>query len=73
MGKLARSRKVPDELANLYEFANSLDCRRSTHGGVQSSTTDELGDPHALAAWMSERGLITPGARITPSMFSTAI
>jgi predicted RNA-binding Zn ribbon-like protein len=73
MGKLARSRKVPDELANLYEFANSLDCRRSTRGGGQSSCRDELADPHALAAWMSERGLITPGAQITRSMFRTAI
>ena len=35
MSKESKKFKVPDELANLYDFANSLDVRHFTHHGVQ--------------------------------------
>lgn len=73
MGKLARKFKVPDELANLYEFVNSLDLRCFTHHRVQHATGDELANAQGLASWMAERGFIKPGAKITPAMFETAI
>jgi predicted RNA-binding Zn ribbon-like protein len=72
MSRQSRQFKVPDELANLYDFANSLDARHFTHHGVQHDQDDELTDPGKLGAWMSGRGL-SSGAKITPAMFETAL
>ena len=69
----ARKFKVPDALANLYEFANTLDLRHFTHHGVQHPQGDELRNPDDLAAWMRARGLAAAGARITSAMLGTAI
>jgi predicted RNA-binding Zn ribbon-like protein len=63
---------VPNELANLYEFANSLDLRHFTHHGVQQVPGDQITNPQELAAWMSARGLSRPG-KITPAMLETAL
>jgi predicted RNA-binding Zn ribbon-like protein len=73
MSKQSKKFKVPDELANLYDFANSLDVRHFTHHGVQHRQDDELNGPKELAAWMSQHGLSSSGARITPVMFETAL
>jgi predicted RNA-binding Zn ribbon-like protein len=73
MSKQSKNFKVPDELANLYDFANSLDVRHFTHHGVQHVQSDELKGPRELSAWMSQRGLLWSGARITPAMFDTAL
>src|SRR6267378_790849 len=73
MSKDSRKFKVPDELANLYDFANSLDVRHFTHHGVQHLQSDELEGPRELGAWVSQRGLLWSGAKITPAMFDTAL
>ena len=73
MSKQSKKFKVPDELANLYDFANSLDVRHFTHHGVQHVQGDELKGPRELGAWMSLRGLLWSGARITPAMFDSAL
>jgi predicted RNA-binding Zn ribbon-like protein len=73
MSKQSREFKVPDELANLYDFANSLDVRHFTHHGVQHVQGDELGSPRELGAWMSQRGLLFTSAKITAAMFGTAL
>jgi predicted RNA-binding Zn ribbon-like protein len=73
MSKESRKFRVPDELANLYDFANSLDVRHFTHHGVQHLQSDALTDPRQLAAWMSQQGLVAEGARITPAMFDAAL
>jgi predicted RNA-binding Zn ribbon-like protein len=73
MSKDSRKFKVPDELANLYDFANSLDVRHFTLHGVQHLQSDELKGPRELGAWMSQRGLLLSGAKITPPMFDTAL
>jgi predicted RNA-binding Zn ribbon-like protein len=73
MSKQSRTFKVPDELANLYDFANSLDVRRFTHHGVPHLQGDQLGNPRELSAWMSQRGLLFTSAKITPAMFETAL
>ena len=73
MSKESRKFKVPDELANLYDFANSLDVRHFTHHGVQHVQGDALTDPRELAAWMSQRGLLAADTRITPAMFDAAL
>jgi predicted RNA-binding Zn ribbon-like protein len=73
VGQLARQFNVPNELANLYEFANSLDLRCFTHNRVQHATDDELANAHGLASWMAERGLVKRGATISSSQFDAAI
>jgi predicted RNA-binding Zn ribbon-like protein len=73
VGQLARQFKVPNELANLYEFANSLDLRCFTHNRVQHATGDELGNTQGLASWLADRGFIKPGTTIPSSLFDTAI
>jgi predicted RNA-binding Zn ribbon-like protein len=73
MSKLSRKFKVPDPLANLYDFANSLDVRHFIHRGVQHPQADELTGPRQLGGWMSQRGLLFTSARITPAMFETAL
>lgn len=69
MSKASRQFKVPDQLANLYDFANTLDVRHFTYHGVPHVQGDELGSPRELGAWMAKRGLLFTGARITPQMF----
>jgi len=72
VSKESRKFKVPDELANLYDFANTLDLRRFVHHGVQHPQSDELGNAAGLAAWMSERKFGS-GGKITPALFDTAL
>jgi predicted RNA-binding Zn ribbon-like protein len=73
MSKLSRKFKVPDRLANLYDFANSLDARHFKHHGVQHPQADEITGPRELGAWMSQRGLLFTSAKITPAMFEAAL
>ena len=73
MSKELKKFKVPDQLANLYDFANSLDVRHFTHHGVQHVQGDELTEPRELAAWMARRGLLFTGSKITAEMFDTAL
>jgi predicted RNA-binding Zn ribbon-like protein len=73
MSRESKKFNVPDELANLYDFANTLDVRHFTHHGVPHPQGDELTNARELAAWMSQRGLSPAGARVTPEMLATAI
>ena len=73
MSRESKKFGVPDELANLYDFANTLDVRHFTHHGVPHPQGDELTNARDLAGWMSQRGLSSTGAKITPAMFATAI
>jgi predicted RNA-binding Zn ribbon-like protein len=73
MSKDSRKFQVPDELAHLYDFANSLDARHFTHHGVQHAQGDELIGPRELAVWMSRQGLLAEGMKITAAMFDNAL
>ncbi len=73
MSKDSRKFQVPDELAHLYDFANSLDVRHFTHHGVQHAQGDELIGPRELAAWMSRQRLLAEGTKITAAMFDSAL
>ena len=73
MSKASRKFQVPDELANLYDFANSLDVRHFTHHGVPHLQGDELKGPRELGAWMSQRGLLFTSAKIAPALFESAL
>jgi predicted RNA-binding Zn ribbon-like protein len=73
MSRESKKFKVPDELANLYDFANTLDVRHFTHHGVPHPQGDELTNGRELAAWMSQRGLLFTNARIAPAMLACAL
>ena len=73
MSRQSRKFQVPDQLANLYDLANSLDVRHFTHHGVAHVPGDELAGPRQLAAWLSQRGLASDAVQITPAMFNTAL
>jgi predicted RNA-binding Zn ribbon-like protein len=73
VSKESRKFQVPDELAHLYDFANSLDVRRFTHHGVQHAQGDELTGPRELAVWMSQQGLLAEGAKMTAALFDSAL
>ena len=68
MSKELKKFKVPDQLANLYDFANSLDVRHFTHHGVQHVQGDELTQPRELVVWMARRGLLFTAPKITADM-----
>ncbi len=73
MSRESKKFGVPDELANLYDFANTLDVRHFVHHGVQHPQDDELKGARELGAWMSQRGLLPTGAKITSAMLETAL
>jgi predicted RNA-binding Zn ribbon-like protein len=73
MSRESRKFKVPDELAHLYDFANSLDLRHFTHHGVAHVPGDEFSGARELGAWMSARGLSRPGDKVTPAMLQAAL
>src|SRR5438552_9339 len=73
MSKESRKFHVPDELANLYDFANTLDVRHFVHHGVAHRQGDELNGPLELGAWLSQRGLVSAGAKVTHAMLASAI
>jgi predicted RNA-binding Zn ribbon-like protein len=55
---------APGELNHLRQLVNTLDLE--TH-------EDELGDPEALAAWLSERDLLTGGEPLTDADLRQAL
>jgi len=73
MSKQSRRFQVPDALANLYDFANTLDVRHFSHRGVPHRQDDELKSADDLAVWMAQRRLARPNAIITPTMFEAAL
>jgi predicted RNA-binding Zn ribbon-like protein len=73
MSRESKKFEVPDELANLYDFANTLDVRHFTHHGVPHPQDDELKGARELGAWMSQRGLLFTSAKVTAAMFGTAL
>ncbi len=73
MSKASRKFQVPDALANLYDFANSLDVRHFVHHGVQHAQADELGDAASLGEWMARHGLNRAGKVPSAATFEAAL
>jgi predicted RNA-binding Zn ribbon-like protein len=73
MSQQSKKFGVPDQLANLYDFANTLDVRHFTHHGVPHLEGDELEGPRDLGTWLSQRGLLLTNAKISPAMFASAL
>ena len=61
---LSQKYAVPEELALLYDFVNTLDCRRYVEQGVAHTGGDEFETPGQIEAWMRNRRLLQPGERI---------
>ncbi len=72
MSKASRAFHVPDALANLYDFANTLDLRNFVHHGVQHQQADELETATSLGKWMVKRGLAKPGVVPSRKTFEAA-
>jgi predicted RNA-binding Zn ribbon-like protein len=62
--RLAKKYSVPERLALLYEFLNSVDRRAYIEQGVQHVPSDELATPAQLETWMRERGLLKKGESV---------
>jgi predicted RNA-binding Zn ribbon-like protein len=73
MSKESRRFQVPDALANIYDFANSLDLRHFVHHGVQHPQADEFGDAAALGAWMARHKLNETGKIPSVATFEAAL
>jgi predicted RNA-binding Zn ribbon-like protein len=62
--RLFQKYAVPAELALLYDFVNTLDCRRYVEQGVAHMGGDEFETPGHMEAWMRRRRLLPPGKRV---------
>ena len=72
MSKDSRKFHVPDALANVYDFVNTLDLRHFTHHGVRHQQAEELDAPSALGDWMKAHGLAERAAP-SPKTFEAAL
>jgi predicted RNA-binding Zn ribbon-like protein len=73
MSKESRKFHVPDALANVYDFANTLDLRHFTHHGVQHQQAEEFDAPSALGDWMKARRLDERAAAPSQKTFEAAL
>jgi predicted RNA-binding Zn ribbon-like protein len=73
MSKESRKFHVPDALANLYDFANSLDLRHFVHHHVQHSQADDLESAAHLGKWMADRRLAKQGTVTSAAVFDAAL
>ena len=73
MSKTSRKFRVPDALAHVYDFANTLDLRSFVHHGVKHEPSDDLGSAGDLAAWLAERRLLWGDGSVTPKIFHAAL
>jgi predicted RNA-binding Zn ribbon-like protein len=55
---------VPEDLALLYDFVNTLDCRRYIEQGLAHAGGDELATPRRMEAWMRSHRLPIAGKHI---------
>lgn len=72
MSTESRKFHVPDALANLYDFANSLDLRHFTHHSVQHAQADRFQSATELGKWLADHRLTKPGIVPSTAAFDTA-
>jgi len=73
MSKTSRKFRVPDPLAHVYDFANTLDLRRFIQHGVRRQPADEFENAESVATWLADRDLLDRGGKLTPLMFADAM
>jgi predicted RNA-binding Zn ribbon-like protein len=62
--RLSQKYAVPEELALLYDFVNTLDRRRYVEQGMVHVGGDQLATQHEMEAWMRRHRLLAPGKHI---------
>ena len=72
MSKTSRKFRVPDPLAELYDFANTLDLRAFQHHGVRMQPSDEIETASALGAWLVNHKLAKPGVAVRQEQLERA-
>src|SRR3954451_3695113 len=70
---LSEKFQIPDDVALLYDFVNSLDLRRYVEQGVAHASGDEVATPAQLQAWLQARGLLKRGMRVSPAEHRRAL
>jgi len=73
MSKTSRRFRVPDPLAELYDFANTLDLRCFQHRGARMQPSDEIDTAAGLGAWLAEHRLGGSGAAIRADQLQRAL
>jgi predicted RNA-binding Zn ribbon-like protein len=71
--RLSEKFAVPEELALLYDFVNTLDRRFFVEQGIAHAGGDALATPQLLEAWMRRHRLLRPGARIVAEEHEKAL
>ncbi|CAM4022374.1 hypothetical protein GCM10027565_15660 [Bordetella tumulicola] len=70
---LSEKFSVPDDIALLYDFVNSLDLRRYVEGGQVHVPDDELDSAAKLQAWLRNRGAIAKKATLSAQDLGRAL
>jgi len=70
---LSQKYAVPEELALLYDFVNTLDCRRYVEQGVAHTGGDEFQTRGQIEKWMRNRRLLPIGKRIDERDYRCAL
>jgi predicted RNA-binding Zn ribbon-like protein len=71
--RLSEKFPVPDDVALLYDFANSIDLRQYVERGVAHAPGDELATPAQLQKWLQARGLLKRGAKVSQAEHREAL
>jgi predicted RNA-binding Zn ribbon-like protein len=71
--RLSDKYDVPQELALLYDFVNSLDQRRYVESGVAHAGGDQIATRRLFETWMAERGMLPRGSRVTSGEHAAAL
>src|SRR5215472_2423261 len=71
--RLSEKYAVPEELALLYDFVNTLDRRRFVERGVVHAGGDELATPRRMEAWMRKHRLPASGKHVDAAAHRQAL
>src|SRR5215831_13301424 len=71
--RLSEKYAVPEELALLYDFVNTLDRRRYVERGVVHAGGDELATPRRMEAWMRKHRLPASGKHVDAAAHRQAL
>ncbi len=71
--RLSEKYAVPEELALLYDFVNTLDRRRYVERGVVHAGGDELATPGLMEAWMRKHRLPASGKHVNAAAHRQAL
>src|SRR5262249_45710432 len=71
--RLSDKYAVPEELALLSDFVNTLDARRYVERGVVHAGGDELATPRRMEAWMRKHRLLASGKHVDAAAHRQAL